>query len=190
MKETYYIKDLEQLRVFSEPFRIKILWSFHGKEKTGKMLADEFNIAPSKVRYHLVELERVGLIKVVRTELKNGIQQKFYLPVAESFSLQKVASLINGEDASKLDNILKQSALSAMDEMRKKLADSKFTKHQLIQIPYSIALTKQEKNELTKKIAEIYSFLEQTSQRKTEEPTHDYYLNITLFPIEEKLDKV
>lgn len=183
MENIYYITDLEQLRVFSDPFRVKILWSFYGREKTGKMLADEFHIAPSKVRYHLTEMERVGLIKVVRTELKNGIMQKFYLPVAEHYSLEKISSLLNGEDISHLDDALKESAFLSLEELRQKLTEARFHKHELIQIPYSVALTKKEKEEISGKLKNIYALLQKASSRETDEPTEECYLNLTMFPM-------
>lgn len=182
MNDFFYITDLEQLRVFSDPLRVKILWSFNGHEKTGKMLADEFNMAPPKIRYHLTELERVGLVKVVRTELKNGIQQKFYLPVAEKFSLEKVSSLLNGENFSNLDDVLKENAFCALEEMRRNLAEASFEKHELLQISYKVSLTRQEKKELAEKLTEIYEFVQQKSNR-TAESTQNYYINLTMFPI-------
>ncbi|MCO7126844.1 helix-turn-helix domain-containing protein [Sporolactobacillus shoreicorticis] len=182
MEKVYSIKDLEQLRVFSEPFRIKLLWSFYGKEKTGKMLADEFHMSPSKVRYHLTELERVGLVEVVRTELKNGIQQKFYLPVAQRFSLRKVAALINGEEASKLDSIMRQSAIEAIDEMREKVTGANFEKPELVQVSLTLSLTAKERKEIAEKIIDLHEQLERLSQRETDESTRDYYINLTLFP--------
>jgi predicted ArsR family transcriptional regulator len=181
MEKIYYIKDLEQLRVFSEPFRIKILWSFCGKEKTGKMLADEFQMSPSKVRYHLTELERVGLVNVVRTELKNGIQQKFYLPVAAGFSLQKVASLINGEDASKLDSIMKQNALDALDEMREKLTEASAVQPELVQVSVSLDLTNEEKKELANKIIDLHEQMEKLRQRTPTDAMKNYYVSMTMF---------
>ncbi|WP_236841093.1 helix-turn-helix domain-containing protein [Brevibacillus formosus] len=45
------------------------------EEYTGKQLA---TLSPSKVHYHLKELESHGFVEVVRTEEKNGIVQKFY----------------------------------------------------------------------------------------------------------------
>ncbi|RYL92174.1 helix-turn-helix domain-containing protein [Sporolactobacillus sp. Y61] len=184
MENIYYIQDLEQLRVLSDPLRVKILWSFNGKEKTGKMLADEFQMAPSKIRYHLTELERVGLVEVVRTELKNGIQQKFYLPVAETFSLEKMASLLNGEDVSQLDDAIKESAFLSLEELRQKLTEAKLRKHEMIQIPYTVRLTKEEKRAVADKLMDIYQLLKRASKRRTDEPVEECYLNLTMFPME------
>lgn len=54
---------------------------------TGKQLATLLSLSPSKVHYHLKELESHNFIEVVRTEEKNGIVQKFYRAVAYDFKV-------------------------------------------------------------------------------------------------------
>lgn len=81
----YIIEEYEQLKAVSDPFRTKILAFLIEKAYTGQQLAQLLELARSKIHYHLSELERNGFIQVVRTEVKNGIVQKFYRAVAWSF---------------------------------------------------------------------------------------------------------
>ena len=82
MKRYFVIDTPEQLKVLSDPLRIRLLTTIIVKEATGKQLGDEFQMSASKLHYHLRELENNGLAEIARTEEKNGIVQKFYRAVA------------------------------------------------------------------------------------------------------------
>lgn len=81
----FIIEEYEQLKAVSDPFRTRILGHLIEKAYTGQQLAQLLELARSKIHYHLAELERTGFIRVVKTEVKNGIIQKFYRAVAWSF---------------------------------------------------------------------------------------------------------
>lgn len=85
MKEIQYITDIESLKAISDSLRINILLSLKDVPMSGQEIAKAIDINRSKVHYHLNELENHGFIEVAKTEVKNGIIQKFYLPVAKAF---------------------------------------------------------------------------------------------------------
>ena len=85
LQPVYIIEELEQLKTISDPLRARVLLYLIEKAYTGQQLAKLLGMARAKVHYHLNELERHNLIFVVRTELKNGIVQKFYRAVARGF---------------------------------------------------------------------------------------------------------
>lgn len=76
----------EQLRAISDPLRSKILMKLLEKPFTGQQLSEQFQLSRAKIHYHLKELEKNGLIKIVKREEKNGIIQKFYQSVARGFT--------------------------------------------------------------------------------------------------------
>ncbi|UOB20873.1 ArsR/SmtB family transcription factor [Macrococcus armenti] len=82
MLETLMINNLPQLKCVSDPFRIKLLELMSTEPKTGQQIADELEIPRAKIHYHLSELEKNGIIEIVKTEQKHSIIQKFYAPVA------------------------------------------------------------------------------------------------------------
>ncbi|KYC90327.1 hypothetical protein B4102_3835 [Heyndrickxia sporothermodurans] len=84
MKEVFMIENLEQLKSISDPLRVKIIHLIGMKPLTSQMLSEELNIPRSKIHYHLKELERNGLIEVVKTEQVRNFLQMFYRPVAQS----------------------------------------------------------------------------------------------------------
>jgi DNA-binding transcriptional ArsR family regulator len=78
---------LDQLKAMSDSLRLEIIHHLVREEYTGKQLATLLSLSPSKVHYHLKELEHYGCIEVVRTEEKNGIVQKFFRAVAYDFKV-------------------------------------------------------------------------------------------------------
>ncbi len=89
MKRYLVIESLEQLRAISDALRLEMITLLTKDAYTGKQLAGMLSLSPSKVHYHLKELEHHGFVHVVRTEEKNGIVQKFYRSVAFDFKVSE-----------------------------------------------------------------------------------------------------
>lgn len=91
MEKVKVLSSLEEIRVFSDPFRFKIVLAFAEDRlsMTVKQIAVKLGEVPAKVHYHVKELERIGVLEIVETKEKAGIIEKYYLPTAESFSLEK-----------------------------------------------------------------------------------------------------
>lgn len=85
MKDIMVVNDYKQLKALSDPFKSELMFRLINKSFTGQQLSEIFNLSRSRIHYHLRELEKVGLIKIVKTEEKNGIVQKFYQSVARGF---------------------------------------------------------------------------------------------------------
>lgn len=79
------IRDYNQLKALSDPFRVKLMLRLVESPFTGQQLSEIFNLSRARIHYHLRELEKLGLIEIVKTEEKNGIIQKFYQSVASGF---------------------------------------------------------------------------------------------------------
>ncbi|USG67224.1 helix-turn-helix domain-containing protein [Brevibacillus ruminantium] len=90
MRRYMVIESLEQLKAISDSLRMEIVTLLVKEEQTGKQLATKLSLSPSKVHYHLKELEHYGFVHVVRTEEKNGIVQKFFRSVAYDFKVSDV----------------------------------------------------------------------------------------------------
>lgn len=114
LQPVYIIEELEQLKTISDPLRARVLLYLIEKAYTGQQLAKLLGMARAKVHYHLNELERHNLIFVVRTELKNGILQKFYRAVARGF--------VPGENllpyVSEVENYYRERTLSVLGHAR------------------------------------------------------------------------
>jgi len=178
--EVYYIEKLEQLKVISDPFRIKILWELDDEAKTGKMLADSLGLPPSKMRYHLTELQKAGLIVIEKTEVKNGIVQKFFRPIAKMISLEKILPAINGGTLPA--NALIENAIQSIEKTKLILRKWESTDHlnpnNLLQSFETLSMTEEEFQDLKSKLREL---TEPYRQKNTIEKKL-YHLHITAFP--------
>lgn len=81
----YKIRTHEQLKAIADPLRTKILMNLVKNAHTGQQLAEILGITRNNIYFHLRELEKHGVIQVVRKEEKNGIVQKYYRAVASRF---------------------------------------------------------------------------------------------------------
>lgn len=87
MKETVMLRDLEQIKVFAHPLRARLVEVFADKPMTAKQAAEVIGQNPTKLYHHVEVLERVGLIKLVKTQKKRGTTEKYYRTVAKRFSV-------------------------------------------------------------------------------------------------------
>lgn len=87
MLEHYKIESIEQLRAIADALRIRIIETLQEQPMTVTQLGDALGEAPAKIHYHVRELEKVGLLKLVETREKGGILEKYYQPIARDFSV-------------------------------------------------------------------------------------------------------
>jgi DNA-binding transcriptional ArsR family regulator len=87
--KVYEISSLEQLRAMADQLRLSILQRLLGRAMTVTQLGEALGIAPAKAHYHVRELERVGLLRLVQTREKGGILEKYYRAVAEDFQVPR-----------------------------------------------------------------------------------------------------
>lgn len=83
--EVFELDSLEQLRTLADALRMRVIDALTVKPMTVTQLGEYLGEAPAKMHYHVRELERVGLVKLVATREKSGILEKYYRAVAKSF---------------------------------------------------------------------------------------------------------
>jgi DNA-binding transcriptional ArsR family regulator len=92
--------SVEQLRAIADILRLRIVDLLQARPMTVTQLGDLLEMAPAKVHYHVRELERVGLLRLVETREKGGILEKYYQPVAKDISVSKTLFLTAPPDES------------------------------------------------------------------------------------------
>jgi DNA-binding transcriptional ArsR family regulator len=120
--ETYDLATIEQVRAMADELRIRIIKQLTLQAMTVTQLADLFGEAPNKLHYHVRELERVGLLKMVETREKGAILEKYYRTVARNINMPK--NLLTGmppdEAVAMLNEIIQpffQSIMRATEQM-------------------------------------------------------------------------
>ncbi len=98
-QERYVIQTLEELRIVSNPLRLQILDALIAAPLTVTQVGEQLGISSKKLYYHIGELERVGLVRLVQTEIQSGIQLKYYRAIAGYFYL--TASMLHTDQGVK-----------------------------------------------------------------------------------------
>lgn len=88
------ITDMEQVRLLTDPLRLKLLEVFAQGAATTKQVAEKLGEKPTRLYHHVEALEKVGLIKLVRTRQNRGAVEKYYEAIAQRFIVE--AGLFTG----------------------------------------------------------------------------------------------
>ncbi len=89
MKKTWIIDRLEQARIMAHPLRMRLLETFCREPLTTMQAAEMLGLPPTKLYHHVAALERVGLVRLVRTRKKRGTTEKYYQTVAHRFIVDR-----------------------------------------------------------------------------------------------------
>src|SRR5437867_13261433 len=89
MQEHYELETLEQLRAIADLLRLRIIDVLKERPMTVTQLGELLGMAPAKVHYHVRELEKVGLLRLVETREKGGILENYYQPIAREIDVAK-----------------------------------------------------------------------------------------------------
>lgn len=85
--DTYVIESLDELRTIANPLRVRILDCLIAAPHTVQEVRKRLGIPSTKLYYHVAELEKAGLIRLVHTEIQAGIQLKYYRAIASYYYL-------------------------------------------------------------------------------------------------------
>jgi hypothetical protein len=72
------------MRAIADELRVRICGALAREAMTVTQLGALLGEPPAKIHYHVRELQRVGLVKLVETREKGGILEKYYRPVART----------------------------------------------------------------------------------------------------------
>ena len=85
MKKTHKITDLEQIRLLSDPLKLRLLQGFAESARTTKEAAAELGESVTKLYRHVDALHDAGLIEVVEEKQKRGTIERTFRAVAQRF---------------------------------------------------------------------------------------------------------
>src|SRR5579871_3809131 len=87
LPEVYDLTSIAQMRALADPRRVHIVDRLAHQALTVTQLAAQLGLPAPKVHYHVRELERVGLLRLVETREKGGILEKYYRAVARTITV-------------------------------------------------------------------------------------------------------
>ncbi|MGI8485787.1 MAG: helix-turn-helix domain-containing protein [Thermomicrobiales bacterium] len=86
---TFVIRDLETLKVVSDPLRRRMLELVREEARTAKEMATALQVPQTRLYYHINLLEQRDLIRVAETRLVSGIVEKRYRTTAYRLTIDK-----------------------------------------------------------------------------------------------------
>jgi DNA-binding transcriptional ArsR family regulator len=105
LPEVYYLETVDQLRTIADTLRQSILQLLIARPLTVTQVGRQLGIPPARAHYHVRELERVGLVRLVERRERGGILEKYYRAVAcdlrvppsilQGMSLEEQLSTVN-----------------------------------------------------------------------------------------------
>jgi len=85
--ETYVIKRLEQAKLLTDPFKLKILEGFAIEPSTTKQVADRMGEKAPRLYRHVDALVDEGLLELVEEKPKRGTIERYYRTIADRFEV-------------------------------------------------------------------------------------------------------
>jgi predicted ArsR family transcriptional regulator len=85
--ETYVIKRLEQAKLLTDPFKLKLLEGFAIKPATTKQVADRMGEKAPRLYRHVDALVDEGLLELVEEKPKRGTIERYYKTIADRFEV-------------------------------------------------------------------------------------------------------
>ena len=122
MKEVFKIKDLEQVRLLSDPLKLQILQAFAEGPKTTKHVAAELDESITKLYRHVDALHEAGLLVVASEQQKRGTIERTFRAVAERFEADH--ALFADDDAGEGADAARDMLRAAEDEILQAIANA------------------------------------------------------------------
>jgi len=85
MQEVFKIKDLEQVRLLSDPLKLQLLRAFAKDPKTTKQVAMELGESITKLYRHVDALFDAGLLEIAGEKRKRGTVERTFRAIAQRF---------------------------------------------------------------------------------------------------------
>ncbi|MEM8860080.1 MAG: helix-turn-helix domain-containing protein [Chloroflexota bacterium] len=188
--DKFIIKDLETLKKLTHPQRIEILQNL-GHPKTVKDIALAIDADPTKLYYHIRQMEQIEVIKVVETNIVSGIVEKTYGVTAKEYTVDK--SLFSGDDVDFTDddfsNMVSAIFNSTLNHVKKSAKAGLINlnedgpKRTTAIMSGQFLLTEEQLEKFGQKMQEVMTeFGEYTEQNSNSEDSQGYVYTIAFFP--------
>ena len=99
---TYIIERLEQAKLLTDPFKLKLIERFACGPATTKQVADRMGEKAPRLYRHVDALVEEGLLELVEERPKRGTIERYYRTVADRFEIHPdlfIASEEGGDEA-------------------------------------------------------------------------------------------
>ena len=114
MKDILVLREIEEIKAISHPYRLEILEAFADEQLCAKQLSEILGEPHAKINYHIKALLNAGILELVEEKVKSGIIEKYYLPKAKLIVIDK--SILNGNNENVIQT-LNQASISLFEKI-------------------------------------------------------------------------
>lgn len=148
MKDILVLRDLEEIKAISHPYRVEILEAFGEEPYSAKQLSEILGEPHAKINYHIKTLVTAGILELVEEKVKSGIIEKYYLPKAKMIVIDK--NILNGTNES-IAQTLNQASISVFEKVSQdfyRAAEANEVKSKHVRLDNEYYLSEEEAKEL------------------------------------------
>ena len=192
-EKIFTISTLEQLKVLSDSLRMRIVEALSDVPRTTKQVAALLGEKQVTKLYHHVEaLERVGILKLVKTKKNRGTVEKYYRAVAKSYTVDRDLFAVRpqGEEAIAALQVLYTAMLeTTIAEIRKSVTDKLIKKkndQSVLLTRFYVCASAQGIQELRLKLHKLLKEMETIDDKSGELM---YALTLAFYPIKKEISK-
>ncbi len=171
LPDVYNLQSIEQIRALADPLRVRIIGALTEEPMTAKQVAVYLDEPPQRTHYHIRELEKAGLLKLVGTREHGGILEKYYRALANGYTVPEslISSMSRDEAAAAMNRLL----ISSADEFLRVFGhpDKRFAQANCTVNISGAWLTEEEYREVNDRMTEL---LEPYQHRRRKEGVHEY----------------
>lgn len=179
INEVLVVNSLEQIKALSSPYRIKIIETFDNKPASAKDISARMGEPHGRVNYHIKTLAKVGILKLVDVSVKQGVVEKYYMPVAESIVLDSRVVNKNGDHDVK---DMRNAGIAIYEKISKEFYATMNNRELKINYDYDFYMTEEEAETLNVEIQKVLDgFLKDKDEPR--EGTHRYFAASMIIPM-------
>ena len=104
---TYFVKSLEQAKLLTDPFKLKLIERFARGPVTTKQVADLMGEKAPRLYRHVDALVEAGLLELVEEKPKRGTIERYYRTVADRFEIHPDLFITSEESNSDASDMIR-----------------------------------------------------------------------------------
>lgn len=182
---TYVVKRLEQAKLLTDPFKLKLIEGFAGAPATTKQVADKMGEKAPRLYRHVDALVEAGLLTLIEEKPKRGTIERYYKTVADRFEVDPdLFSPASGsdDDALELMRTVLRDTESDLVKVFRQMGDTTPEPEAMpILMKGAIRGTPEEINELRDKLMEWLDELDNVSSDPALEDRRNSYSGLLAF---------
>ena len=196
LEEEFIIEDVDALKMIADPIRLQIMRNLD-KPRTVKDLAERLNIPATKLYYHVNQLEKHNIIRVVATRIVSGIIEKHYQVTAKSYRVSKSLLKATKDSDEQLEVLLSAIFDTAKAEMKQSVKAGLLLIDEAVKEPRrdgiiwhgNLNLTPEKFAELNGRLQSLLEEFDQAAHDNDEADKAPYGLVITFYPVVHKKEE-